>query len=94
MNTDAGKLERKHHDLKIIEPYYTQVLIGNKTFEIRKNDRNFKVGDTITLRKYDPLKPNNILETPCTEINGIISYVTDYEQKQGYVVFSFKRFGL
>lgn len=35
------------HRLKIHEQYADAVLNGTKTFEIRKNDRNFMVGDKI-----------------------------------------------
>ena len=35
------------HRLKIQEQYADAVLNGTKTFEIRRNDRNFKVGDKI-----------------------------------------------
>lgn len=38
------------HRLKINERYADAVLNGTKTFEIRKNDRNFKVGDKIVFR--------------------------------------------
>ncbi|WP_414730659.1 DUF3850 domain-containing protein [Bacillus badius] len=37
------------HDLKIWTEYFQEVQKGNKNFEIRKKDRNFKVGDTIFL---------------------------------------------
>ena len=35
------------HTLKIQKQYADAVLNGTKTFEIRNNDRNFKVGDKI-----------------------------------------------
>ena len=35
------------HRLKIHEQYADAVLNGTKTFEIRKNDRGYKVGDKI-----------------------------------------------
>lgn len=35
------------HRLKIQEQYADAVLNGTKTFEIRKNDRGYKVGDEI-----------------------------------------------
>lgn len=35
------------HTLKIQKQYADAVSNGTKTFEIRKNDRNFKVGDKI-----------------------------------------------
>lgn len=41
------------HDLKIVEPYYSAVARGEKTFEVRYNDRAYEVGDTIRLHPYD-----------------------------------------
>lgn len=43
----------KLHNLKILPEYYEKVLSGEKTFEIRKDDRNFKIGDIIRLCEYD-----------------------------------------
>jgi len=43
-----------HHLLKAHPEYFNAVKDGIKTFEIRKNDRNFNVNDTITLQYYDP----------------------------------------
>ena len=42
------------HELKTIRPYYQFVNEGKKTFEIRKNDRNFQFGDILHLREYNP----------------------------------------
>lgn len=42
----------KIHDLKIRPEYFKAVLSGKKKFEIRKNDRKFKVGDFLVLREY------------------------------------------
>lgn len=42
------------HELKTWPEYFFLVLIGIKTFEIRKNDRNFEVGDTLILQKWNP----------------------------------------
>jgi len=44
----------KEHELKIWPEYFDPLLKGEKMFEIRKNDRNFKVGDRIMFREYDP----------------------------------------
>jgi len=41
------------HDLKILPQYFKEVVSGEKKFEIRKNDRNFSVGDRINLREFD-----------------------------------------
>lgn len=37
------------HVLKTVEPYFSAVLSGEKTFEIRRNDRGFQKGDTLVL---------------------------------------------
>ena len=42
----------KVHELKIVPEYFRAVKEGKKTFEIRKNERNFKVGEYIDLREY------------------------------------------
>ena len=33
----------KIHELKILPKYYEKVLSGEKRFELRKDDRNFKI---------------------------------------------------
>lgn len=40
------------HKLKIDSKYFDAVRKGFKTFEIRKNDRNFEVGDKLILQEY------------------------------------------
>lgn len=41
------------HELKILPLYFTQVKDGEKTFELRKNDRPYQIGDTLVLREFD-----------------------------------------
>lgn len=43
-----------HHELKILPQYFCRVKGGTKTFEIRKNDRGYQPGDTVSMREYDP----------------------------------------
>ena len=40
------------HELKILRQYYNDSLKG-KMFEIRKNDRNYHVGDKLILKEFD-----------------------------------------
>lgn len=40
------------HELKIFPEYFNKVISGEKTFEIRLNDRNFLVGDYIALNEF------------------------------------------
>lgn len=42
------------HRLKTWPIFFAEVATGAKTFEIRKNDRDFKVGDVLILVEYDP----------------------------------------
>lgn len=42
-----------HHELKILPEHYEKVMLRKKTFEVRKNDRDFQVGDTLELREFN-----------------------------------------
>jgi hypothetical protein len=44
------------HDLKTWPEYYKDVAAGVKTFELRRSDRNYQVGDTLLLREFAPCK--------------------------------------
>ena len=41
------------YELKIEPQYFDLIHKGKKCFEIRRNDRGFKVGDFIALNEYD-----------------------------------------
>lgn len=43
---------RDYHELKTIPPFFADIEKGLKTFEIRKNDRDFRVGDRLLLREF------------------------------------------
>lgn len=72
----------KTHVLKCWPEYFQEVKWGAKPFEIRENDRDFQVGDTIVLREWHRGKR----EYTGDELARTISYMTDWEQKPGYVV--------
>lgn len=59
------------HALKTWPEFYQKVVSGEKTFEFRKNDRPFKVGDTLLLQEFDPLKS----EYTGNEHSVIITYI-------------------
>lgn len=42
------------HKLKCHPKFFLPLKTGDKTLEIRKNDRNFKVGDILILEEWDP----------------------------------------
>lgn len=70
------------HELKIYQEYFEAVKDGRKKFEIRKNDRDYKVGDILVLLEYDKYYEAFTGEKITVEI----SYMTDYAQQDGYVV--------
>jgi hypothetical protein len=40
--------------LKTWPPFFQLILDGEKTFELRENDRGFKTGDYLVLEEYTP----------------------------------------
>jgi ASC-1-like (ASCH) protein len=73
------------HELKCLEEYFQACWDSNKRFEIRLNDRDYKVGDWVVLKEYSPKSGYT-----GREIEARISYVTDFEQKPGWVVFGWR----
>jgi len=43
------------HELKTHMPFFQEIVQGEKTWELRRNDRGFEVGDVLHLREYDPV---------------------------------------
>jgi Domain of unknown function (DUF3850) len=52
-------MQTTEHELKMWPEYFEPTFVGLKRFDLRKNDRGFKVGDTVKLREW---KPNGIAE--------------------------------
>lgn len=44
------------HNLKTWTPFFLEAKSGVKQFEVRKNDRDYQVGDTLILEDFDPNK--------------------------------------
>ena len=75
------------HKIKIKKKYYDVVLSGEKTFEIRKNDRDYKVGDII---HFVPIADDCNMIIPHNPNEYKITYVFhggEYGLEKGYCVF-------
>jgi len=70
------------HELKCWTEFFVPLWIGAKTFEIRRNDRNFRQGDTLRLIEWDreQQRPTGLT------LDRRIIYMTDFQQQPGYVV--------
>ena len=80
----------KTHELKILPEYFKAVEDGTKTFELRKNDRGFKLGDLLQLNWYSnkKRKTKKILDwEKHNSITAQIIYMTEYPiaLKKNYV---------
>lgn len=80
------------HELKIAKDYADSVYFGDKTFEVRLNDRGFQKGDIV---RFKPLGESGVcVDTrhPLCDKEYEITYVLGsfYGLAQGYVAFGIK----
>lgn len=79
------------HKIKILKDFADAVLSGDKTFEIRENDRGYQKGDHIRFKVLDDGRFKN----DGHEINSLeyeITYVlSGWGLKNGYVALGIRR---
>ena len=77
------------HELKTWSEYFEEVFMGHKTFEVRKNDRDFKVGDTLILKEWNDFRE---IFTG-RELTKTVTYVFkggSFGLEEGFVVMAIK----
>ena len=74
------------HELKILPEYFEAVAGGAKSFELRKDDRGFTVGDEIILKEW------NGTEYTGRSVKNQISYILkNYTGlAEGYAILSLR----
>ncbi|WP_432702454.1 DUF3850 domain-containing protein [Lysinibacillus sphaericus] len=72
------------HELKIAPEYFGPVFDGIKTFEIRKDDRGYQVGDLLLLKEYE-----NCAFTGKAVLKQVTYLTADYQQPD-YVTLAIK----
>lgn len=75
-----------HHEIKCEQKYLNDVMMGRKKFELRKNDRDYKVGDTFSLYGVEDGFATGE-ETDIMEIKYIL-YGPKYGLPEGYCIFN------
>ena len=83
----------KVHELKCWPEFFNAIIEGRKTFEIRKNDRDYQPGDCLVLKEWQPnVTGTAALDGEYTgrETRQMVPYVTTWAQIPGHVVMSLK----
>jgi hypothetical protein len=80
--------KRVIHELKILPEFYEDVMSGFKTFEVRKADRDFRVGDLIKLNEWDEYEKKYTGSSMICTI-GYVLGGGSYGIETGYCVIGF-----
>ena len=79
------------HELKILSDYADAIVAGDKTFEIRENDRGFQKGDFIKFRVTDKTGiSNNYLHPINNKLYEITFVLSEWGLKNGFVALAIK----
>lgn len=75
------------HRLKAWPEFFEPLRTEEKTFEIRKNDRGYKVGDVLIISEFDPSKPDPEMAYTGRTVTRLVTYVTSFPDglRDGYV---------
>ena len=74
-------------ELKIKACYFDAIINGKKLFELRKDDRNYKVGDLI---HFNVIEDSYCSVFQIFEITYILKDVPDYGLLPGFVILGIK----
>lgn len=80
------------HALKTLPEYFEAVWENKKTFELRENDRDFKVGDYLALNEWDGEKYTG--RTTLVEVIYILDPNEVMTCAGGYVIMGIKKKGI
>ena len=78
----------KWHELKILPQDFQSVWNGTKTFELRKDDRDYQRGDILVLREWDGEKYTG--SAICVKVTYILQNAEKYGLKDGYVIMGIR----
>ncbi len=80
------------HELKTWEEYFKAIASGEKSFELRKNDRDFLVGHELILREYNQQSEEYTGRTLRRKISFLLSgsKAEEFGLKPGYCIMGLK----
>lgn len=85
---ERGYVMQTVHELKILPQYFEMVANGSKRFELRKDDRDYKVGDLLVLKEYDG-KDYTGRKLSAYLITYILRNCSEYGLQDGYCILGF-----
>lgn len=74
------------HELKLLTAYFQDVWDNKKRFELRKDDRGYKVGDLLALREFDGEKYTGAAIV--VRVTHILRNCPEYGLADGYCIMS------
>ena len=77
------------HALKIEPKYFVDIICGNKNFEVRKNDRDFRVDDYLAFNELSATREEYTGRSTLVKVTSIV----DDERfcKEGFVIMGFEK---
>ena len=81
------------HELKIFSSFVRPILSGDKTFEIRENDRGFQKGDRVQFKVISDNwtnKNQSVVREFEQNVYEITYVINGWGLKNGFVVFGIK----
>lgn len=80
------------HDLKCNAESFALIVKGRKHVELRKNDRDYAVGDVLLLREYDAAGDEYSGRHLLARVTHIVRDFEGYGLQEGHVAMSIYRF--
>lgn len=76
------------HELKTWPKFFAALRSGSKTFEVRRADRNFRVGDTLILREWDPSRSEFTEAAPLMRTVTYVMHGPAFGVEDGFCVMA------
>lgn len=82
--------QKRTHRVKLHPNYCDRIISGQKTFEIRKNDRDYQVGDRLSMYPFVEGLKFSYPGMESRNIEADVIYFTTAYQQDGYCVLGIK----
>lgn len=79
----------KIHELKTTGNHFSQIANGEKSFELRENDRDFQKGDYLILKYYNQISETYNGESLLVRVKSILKDYPGIEK--GYCIMSISK---